>query len=353
MDIEVRNSTAYWRVILVISIVLAILLIGLNLALGSVYIPLDEVVSTFIKGRSSNIVWENILIRTRLPQTITAASAGMGLGIAGLMMQTLFRNPLAGPSVLGISSGASLGVAIVVMASGQLFGVSLSSIGILGDATIIAASLAGALAVLLLILSLSKRIGGTLGVLILGVMVGYMASSIVGILKYYSKEADVHSYVIWGLGSFSRLALTKAYLFAGITIIFSFLSFLLAKQLNIISLGERYAANLGVKVGRARMLIILFSGILTAIVTAFCGPIVFIGLAVPHFVKLLIRTSNHIYLVAFTAVFGVVISLFCNLLARLPGLEVTLPINSVTAFIGAPVVISVIMRKRKATTDGE
>lgn len=353
MDIEVRNSTAYWRVILVISIVLAILLIGLNLALGSVYIPLDEVVSTFIKGRSSNIVWENILIRTRLPQTITAASAGMGLGIAGLMMQTLFRNPLAGPSVLGISSGASLGVAIVVMASGQLFGVSLSSIGILGDATIIAASLAGALAVLLLILSLSKRIGGTLGVLILGVMVGYMASSIVGILKYYSKEADVHSYVIWGLGSFSRLALTKAYLFAGITIIFSFLSFLLAKQLNIISLGERYAANLGVKVGRARMLIILFSGILTAIVTAFCGPIVFIGLAVPHLVKLLIRTSNHIYLVAFTAVFGVVISLFCNLLARLPGLEVTLPINSVTAFIGAPVVISVIMRKRKATTDGE
>lgn len=353
MDIEVRNSTAYWRVILAISIVLAILLIGLNLALGSVYIPLDEVVSTFIKGRSSNIVWENILIRTRLPQTITAASAGMGLGIAGLMMQTLFRNPLAGPSVLGISSGASLGVAIVVMASGQLFGVSLSSIGILGDATIIAASLAGALAVLLLILSLSKRIGGTLGVLILGVMVGYMASSIVGILKYYSKEADVHSYVIWGLGSFSRLALTKAYLFAGITIIFSFLSFLLAKQLNIISLGERYAANLGVKVGRARMLIILFSGILTAIVTAFCGPIVFIGLAVPHLVKLLIRTSNHIYLVAFTAVFGVVISLFCNLLARLPGLEVTLPINSVTAFIGAPVVISVIMRKRKATTDGE
>jgi iron complex transport system permease protein len=353
MDIEVRNSTAYWRVILVISIVLAILLIGLNLALGSVYIPLNEVVSTFIKGRSSNIVWENILIRTRLPQTITAASAGMGLGIAGLMMQTLFRNPLAGPSVLGISSGASLGVAIVVMASGQLFGVSLSSIGILGDATIIAASLAGALAVLLLILSLSKRIGGTLGVLILGVMVGYMASSIVGILKYYSKEADVHSYVIWGLGSFSRLALTKAYLFAGITIIFSFLSFLLAKQLNIISLGERYAANLGVKVGRARMLIILFSGILTAIVTAFCGPIVFIGLAVPHLVKLLIRTSNHIYLVAFTAVFGVVISLFCNLLARLPGLEVTLPINSVTAFIGAPVVISVIMRKRKATTDGE
>jgi len=353
MDIEVRNSTAYWRVILAISIVLAILLIGLNLALGSVYIPLDEVVSTFIKGRSSNIVWENILIRTRLPQTITAASAGMGLGIAGLMMQTLFRNPLAGPSVLGISSGASLGVAIVVMASGQLFGVSLSSIGILGDATIIAASLAGALAVLLLILSLSKRIGGTLGVLILGVMVGYMASSIVGILKYYSKEADVHSYVIWGLGSFSRLALTKAYLFAGITIIFSFLSFLIAKQLNIISLGERYAANLGVKVGRARMLIILFSGILTAIVTAFCGPIVFIGLAVPHLVKLLIRTSNHIYLVAFTAVFGVVISLFCNLLARLPGLEVTLPINSVTAFIGAPVVISVIMRKRKATTDGE
>lgn len=346
-------SERSWIWIALACLLFSILLFGVNLALGSVYIPLKEVVSIFSKGESSNIVWENILLRARLPQAITAAAAGMGLGIAGLMMQTLFRNPLAGPSVLGISSGASLGVALVVMAAGQFLNISISSLGYWGDFTIIVSSLCGSLLVLAAILSVSKKVGGTLGVLILGVMFGYLATSIVGVLKYFSREADVHSYVIWGLGSFSRLTLSKSLLFGAITLAFSIVAFLISKQLNLISLGDRYASNLGVKVARARVLIILIAGILTAIVTAFCGPIIFIGLAVPHLAKYLIRTSNHIYLVLFTALFGVATALLCNLIARLPGLETALPVNSVTAFVGAPVVISVILRRRKSNSDGE
>ncbi len=343
----------YWGAIAVAALLVTALLFCLNLAYGSVYIPLQEVVRIFADGRSSNIVWENILLRTRLPQAITATMAGMGLGIAGLMMQTLFRNPLAGPSVLGISSGASLGVAVLVMTAGQLFGVSLSKLGIWGDFSIILASLSGALAVLLVILSIAKKVGGTLGVLILGVMFGYLANSLVGILKYFSTEADVHSYVIWGLGSFSRLTLGKSMLFSGITLVMCVVAFLLSKQLNLISLGDRYASNLGIKVSRSRFAIILVSGMLTAVVTAFCGPIIFIGLAVPHLVKYVIRTSNHVYLVVFTAIFGAATALLCNILARFPGLDAALPVNSVTAFIGAPVVISVILRRRKSNADAE
>lgn len=350
---EIRVDYKRWLLIAIAGVAVSLALFGLNLALGSVYIPFKDVIRVFTTGYSSNIVWENILLRTRLPQATTAAAAGMGLGIAGLMMQTLFRNPLAGPSVLGISSGASLGVAVVVMATGQLLNISLSTLGFWGDFTIILSSLAGSLVVLMVILSISKKVGGTLGVLILGVMFGYLANSMVGILKYFSREADVHSYVIWGLGSFSRLSLDKSLLFASIIAIFSVVAFMLSKQLNLISLGDRYASNLGIRVGRARVLIILISGVLTAIVTAFCGPIIFIGLAVPHLAKYLIRTSNHVYLVAFTALFGVATALLCNLIARLPGFETALPVNSVTAFVGAPVVISVILRRRKSATDGE
>lgn len=350
---EVRVSGKRWIMVALLGLVATALLFGLNLALGSVYIPFKNVVEIFSGGTSANIVWENILLRTRLPQAITAAAAGMGLGIAGLMMQTLFRNPLAGPSVLGISSGASLGVAVVVMATGQLLNISLSALGIWGDLTIILSSLVGSLSVLVLILSVSKKIGGTLSVLILGVMFGYLANSMVGILKYFSREADVHSYVVWGLGSFSRLSLSKSMVFASATALCSLVAFFLSKQLNLISLGDRYASNLGVKVGRARMLIILVAGVLTAVVTAFCGPIIFIGLAVPHLAKYLIRTSNHLYLVLFTALFGVATALLCNLIARMPGFETSLPVNSVTAFVGAPVVISVIFRRRKSNADGE
>jgi iron complex transport system permease protein len=334
-------------ILIPISLFLLVLLAALNLALGSVKIPMHEVLSIVMGHGSSNVIWENILLRTRLPQTIVALGAGMALGVAGLLMQTLFRNPLAGPSVLGISSGSSLGVGFVLLVAGQVWGFSFARIGIWGDLAVIIASLGGAFAVLALILFVSHKIGGTLSVLIIGVMIGYLSNSILSVLKFYSMEEDIQNYVIWGLGSFSRMSIDRAYLFALITVIPSLLALLLSKSLNLMALGDRYASNLGLKIKRARLLIILFAGALTAIVTAFCGPIIFIGMAVPHLAKLVSRTSNHLYLISNACILGAATALLCNLLARLPGMESELPINSVTAFIGAPVVISVIWKKRK------
>lgn len=338
------NSTALK---LGISLGLVFLFFILNLIFGSVHIPLKTVFEVFTGEETSNIVWYNILIRTRLPQAMVALGAGMALGIAGLLMQTLFRNPLAGPSVLGIASGASLGVGFVVMVAGGIFGFSMSRIGVFGDFAILIAAFAGSLGILSLILLIAKKIGGTLSVLIMGVMIGYLSNSLVGIMKFYSLEEDVHTYVIWGLGSFGRLSMEKARFFMLLTIIPSLACVLMAKWLNLLALGDNYARNLGLRIERARFLTIMLSGVLTATVTAFCGPIVFIGMAVPHLAKLLSKTSNHLILITNTGLLGAATALLCNVIARLPGLDSALPINSVTAFIGAPVIISVIWKRRK------
>lgn len=337
------------RKYIIVSITLLVLftLILLNLALGSIHIPFKEVINIIIGNSSENIIWENILIRTRLPQTMAALGAGMALGVAGLLMQTLFRNPLAGPSVLGISSGSSLGVAFIMLVAGRFVDISIINFGLWGDLAIIACSLIGAFGVLLIILFVSHRIGGTLGVLIIGVMVGYLANSIISVMKFYSAEEEIFSYVIWGLGSFSRLTLERSIFFLAITAIPSIATLLLSKSLNLMSLGDNYARNLGLRIKRARILIILSAGALTATVTAFCGPIIFIGMAVPHMAKLMSKTSNHFQLITNSCILGAITALLCNLIARLPGLESELPINSVTAFIGAPVVISVIFKRRR------
>lgn len=333
-----------WQIVAIC--LLVVLLVVANLMLGSVTIPFSETLKSLSGTTIANSVWGNIIWRTRLPQALVALAAGMAMGVSGLMMQTLFRNPLAGPSVLGISSGASLGVAIVILAAGQLFQFSFSVLGIWGDIAVISASMIGAMGVLMLILFISRKMSGTLGVLIMGVMIGYLSNSLVGILKFYSLEEDVHHFVIWGLGSFSRLAMGRAIFFSSIVIAVSALSLLLGKTLNLLSLGERYARNLGLRINHATTLVILVAGVLTAFVTAFCGPIIFIGMAVPHLAKMIGRTSNHLYLIAYSALIGSVTALFCLLVARLPGIDSELPINSVTAFVGAPVVISVIWKKR-------
>lgn len=329
------------------AVTVLLFLILLNLALGSVSIPFHDVVMVLTGHNTSNVIWENILLRTRLPQTLVSLSAGMALGVAGLLMQTLFRNPLAGPSVLGISSGSSLGVAFVLLVAGQVFGFSFSKIGLWGDLAVVSASMGGALAVLVLILFIARKVGGTLSVLIMGVMIGYLSNSVVGVFKFYSMEEDVHSYVIWGLGSFSRLSMYRAGLFALITIPISLLSLFLSKTLNLLALGDHYARNLGLRIGKSRFIIIFTAGLLTAIVTAFCGPIIFIGMAVPHLAKMISRTSNHFQLILNSCILGAITALLCNLVARLPGLDSELPINSVTAFVGAPVVISVIWKRRR------
>ena len=342
-----RNTPYISKTFIIQVIIVAMLfLVLLNLALGSVRIPFADVINILL-GKDSLVIWSNIVLRTRLPQTLVALSTGMALGVAGLLMQTLFRNPLAGPSVLGISSGASLGVAFVILVAGQVFGITFSKFGIWGDMAIIVASLGGALSVLMLILFISRKVGGTLSVLIMGVMIGYLSNSVVGVLKFYSLEQDVHNYVIWGLGSFGRLSVQRAGIFAAITIPVSLFCLFLSKPLNLLALGDNYARNLGLQISRIRFIIIFTAGILTALVTAFCGPIVFIGMAVPHLAKMVSKTSNHLTLLFNACIIGGVTALLCNLVARLPGLESELPINSVTAFVGAPVVISVIWKRRR------
>ncbi len=343
-----QTRSAHRTTILLVLILLGIVVMMMaNLVFGTVSIPIDAVVNILFQGDESQTIYQNILLRTRLPQTITAIAAGVALSIAGLLMQTLFRNPLAGPSVLGISSGSSLGVAIVVLMAGQTWNISLISFGIWGELMMMAASLIGAMMVLALILTISSRVGGTLSVLIMGVMIGYLANSVIGVLKFFSTEDSVHNYVVWGLGSFGRLAMNRALLFAVLSLIISALALLLSKPLNLLALGDNYARNLGLSIPKARFAIIVAAGVLTAIVTTFCGPIVFIGMAVPHFTKMIARTSNHLHLMLICMALGALTGLFCNLAARLPGFDSELPINSVTAFIGAPVVISVILKRRK------
>ena len=331
-------------------IILLISIVGLvviNLLLGTVRIPVGEVCSILMGAGSDSEIWTNIVISSRLPQVLTAIVAGAGLAVSGLQMQTVFRNPLAGPSVLGISNGSALGVAFVVLLSGKIGGVALSRLGYLGDAAMSVAAIVGALAVMLLIVWISQKVKGNVTLLIIGVMIGYLANAIIGVLKFLSPEEDVKSFVVWGLGSFSRVSGDEMVLFVVLMCILLPISFLLVKPMNMLLLGERYAANLGLDVQRARMLIIICSGVLVAIVTAYCGPIMFIGLAVPHLARALFRTSDHRVLLPATALCGAALALVCNFIARMPGFEGALPVNSVTALVGAPVIAAVLFGRRK------
>jgi iron complex transport system permease protein len=332
-------------IILLISIVV---LVVINLLLGTVRIPVGEVCSILMGAGSDSEIWTNIVISSRLPQVLTAIVAGAGLAVSGLQMQTVFRNPLAGPSVLGISNGSALGVAFVVLLSGKIGGVALSRLGYLGDAAMSVAAIVGALAVMLLIVWISQKVKGNVTLLIIGVMIGYLANAIIGVLKFLSPEEDVKSFVVWGLGSFSRVSGDEMVLFVVLMCILLPISFLLVKPMNMLLLGERYAANLGLDVQRARMLIIICSGVLVAIVTAYCGPIMFIGLAVPHLARALFRTSDHRVLLPATALCGAALALVCNFIARMPGFEGALPVNSVTALVGAPVIAVVLFGRRKS-----
>lgn len=331
--------------LLLVAVLILVLLVS-NLLLGSVKIPAADVIGVLF-GDRSNEIFSNIILKSRLPQALVAIVAGAGLAVSGLQMQTVFRNPLAGPSVLGISNGASLGVAIVVLMSSSLAGVSLSRMGYVGDAAISIAAIIGSLAVMALIVWVARKVKGNVTLLIIGVMVGYLVTAIVGVLKFFSAEEDIKAYVVWGLGSFARVSGDQMLLFVGMMLVLLPLSFLLVKTLNLMLLGDDYARNLGLNVSRARTLVILNSGVLVAIVTAYCGPIMFIGLAVPHLCRAIFRTSDHRVLVPGTILAGAALALLCSLVARMPGFEGALPVNSVTALIGAPVIASVIFKRRK------
>lgn len=332
----------------ILLIVAAILLLfSLNLLLGSVQIPFRSVWNILLGNEGESVIWQNIIWKSRIPQTVTAMVAGSGLAVSGLQMQTVFHNPLAGPSVLGISSGASMGVAFVILLSGSLGGVALSRVGIIGNVALTFAAIIGSFSIMALIVYVSQKVKGNVTLLIIGVMIGYVSNAVIGVLKFFSLEEDIRAYVIWGLGSFSRVAGEQMYLFIILMAILLPLSFLLVKTLNLLLLGESYARNLGLNIRKARLWVLCSAGILTAIVTAYCGPIVFLGLAVPHLCKALFRTSDHRILMPTSLLMGAALALLCNLIARLPGFEGALPINSVTALIGAPVVVSVLFNKRK------
>ncbi len=342
------KNTGKNTVLLGILLLLIFILFFLNMVLGSVNIPLRSVWNILTGSGNEPLTWQNILWKSRYPQALTALVAGAGLSISGLQMQTVFRNPLAGPSVLGISSGASLGVAFVVLFSGSIGGVALSHLGFIGEVALSIAAIAGSLSVMALIVYASHKVKGNVTLLIIGVMIGYLATAIIGILKFFSVEEDIKAYVIWGLGSFSRVSGNQMMLFVTIMVILIPLSFLLVKTLNLLMLGDEYARNLGLNFKGARILVISCSGVLTALVTAYCGPIIFLGLAVPHLCRTLFQTSDHRILMPATLVMGAALALACNLIARMPGFEGALPVNSVTALIGAPVVASVLFRKRKS-----
>ena len=329
-----------------ISIALGVFFL-LNLLLGSVSIPLRAICEMLLGSEEQPVVWQNILWKSRVPQALTALVAGAALSVSGLQMQTVFRNPLADPSVLGVSAGASLGVAFVVLLSGAVGGVALSRLGYLGEIALSVAAILGSLSVLALIVFISTKVKGNVTLLIIGVMIGYVANAIIGVLKFFSVEEDIRAYVIWGLGSFARVSGDQMLLFVTLMTLLIPLSFLLIKTVNLLLLGSNYARNLGLNIHHARLLVILSAGILVAIVTAYCGPIMFIGLAVPHLARAIFRSSDHRVLMPATVLIGATLALACNLIARMPGFEGALPLNSVTALIGAPVVASVLFRKRK------
>ena len=324
-------------------------LLVVNVAVGSVPVPMDDVLNLFagdaVSQPDMETVWRGIVMKSRLPQALTALLCGAGLSVAGLQMQTVFRNPLAGPSVLGVSSGASLGVALLVLLSGTVGGRALSRMGLYGDVAVTAGAAVGALLVMALIAVVAQRVRGNVTLLIVGVMIGYMANAVIGVLKYFSAAEDIQAYTIWGLGSFGSVSSSQIGVFAVAMAVLLPLAALLTKPLNLMLLGEEYAQNLGLNVRRARMEIIVSSGLLVAVCTAFCGPISFLGLAVPHLCRGLLRTTDHRLLLPGSLLMGALLALACNLIARLPGAEGALPVNSVTSLIGAPVVIWVLFRK--------
>lgn len=313
--------------------------------MGAVRIPLAEVIESITGGEASKSTWQYIIINYRLPKAITAVAAGMGLSISGLLMQTLFRNPLAGPDVLGLSSGASAGVAFVVLGAGIL--PAALGVFLLSPYGIILASVAGSCAVLLAILAVAGRLRDTMAILIVGLMFSGFTGAIVSLLTYFSTAEQLQKFTFWALGSLGNLTWDNIALLVSCCLIGLLLAAVCIKPLDALLLGERYAASMGVNFKRTRILIIIATSLLTGSITAFAGPIAFVALVVPHAAKLIFKTSSHKVLFAATLLCGAMLLLLCDIFTQLPGSSFVLPINAITSIIGAPAVIALVMSKRK------
>ncbi|NDJ84726.1 MAG: iron ABC transporter permease [Chloroflexi bacterium] len=318
----------------------------LNLTLGSIDIPTREVIEVLLGGEASKKSWTNIVYKWRLPKAITATLAGAALATSGLQMQTFFRNPLAGPFVLGISSGASLGVALIVLSSGTAAtGTMLASIALGSSLSIAAAASLGAGIVMGVVLLVAQRVESTMTLLVLGLMIGYLTSSLVSLLLYFSIAEQIQAYINWTFGSFASVSWQEMEIFAPAIAGGMMLALAISKPLNALLLGETYARSMGLNVNRTRLAIIASTAILAGTVTAFCGPIAFIGIAVPHLSRMLFGTSDHRLLIPATAILGGIVALTALLIAGMPGSGLVLPLNAVTALIGAPVVMWVVLRR--------
>jgi iron complex transport system permease protein len=338
-----NKGTLYLLLLLVL---IALLGMG-SLLLGAVHIPARAIVRILLHGEEAgvNASWTFIVWQSRIPQTVTALCSGMALAASGLMLQTTFQNPLADPSILGISSGSSLGVALVMLMGGGTL--TAGSLTLSGFLSVMTGALLGALAVMAFILFLSTLIRSSVMLLIAGIMIGYIASSAISLLNFFATAEGVHSYVIWGLGNFGGVSLSQLPLYSGLIVLGLLVTLLLIKPLNALLLGTRYAENLGVPVRRTRNLLLLATGLLTAVTTAYCGPISFIGLAVPHIARLTLGTSNHNSLLPVTMLMGGAMALLCNLICVLPGQAGLIPLNAVTPILGAPIIIYILINQRK------
>lgn len=326
-------------------VVLVLALAAANLYWGTVPIPADEVTAILLGGDSADSGWSFIVWESRVPQCVTALLCGAALAVSGLILQTVFSNPLADSSILGISSGASLGVALVVLAGGG--SIAAGQFAFSGFLSVVAGAMAGAMVVMLAVLFLSVLIRDGVMLLIAGIMMGYLASSAISLLNFFATDEGVHSFVVWGLGSFGGVSSVQLPAFSAVVVGGLAAALLMAKPLNALLLGPRYAANLGIRVRRVRSWLLVVAGLLTAVTTAFCGPVAFIGLAVPHVARMLSGTANHRLLLPVTLLTGCAMALLCNLLCLLPGERGIIPLNAVTPVWGAPVIIYVLIRWRK------
>ena len=329
---------------LYVLLLLGAILFVMNLVMGSVHIPAADVFSIILGDETVKPSWRFIVLESRLPQAITAMFCGGALAVCGLLLQTAFRNPLAGPGIFGISSGAGLGVALIMLMLGG--SLSIGSVSMTGFVAVLAAAFLGAMSVMGLIFFFSTLVRSHVMLLIIGIMIGYISNSAISLLNFFATDEGVKSYMVWGMGSFGNVSMDLMPVFVIVTLLGFAGTLLLIKPLNALLLGDRYAENLGVNIQRTRNWLLFVTGLLTAITTTFCGPVAFIGLAVPHMVRLVFFTSNHRILLPATILMGAVVALLCNFICFLPGEAGVIPLNAVTPLIGAPVIIYVILKGR-------
>lgn len=342
MKINISNKIS---TLLLALIVLFFLFFGLDLFLGSVNIPFKNILLILLGETDLKQSWQVIILESRLPKAIAAVLAGSALSVSGLQMQTLFKNPLAGPYILGISSGAGLGVALFIMGL-SILGISISDWTLLANYGLIICSVLGSVIVLLILLAVINRLKDVMTVLILGIMIGSVITAIIGIIQFFSYDAQLKSFIMWTMGDLSAVTLSKAKILSAVVILGILISFVISKRLNAYLLGESYAKSLGVNIKSTRFIIVITTALLAGSVTAFCGPIGFVGIIIPHLARMLSRSSDHKILTLLSILLGINVMLLADVIAQLPGSETSLPINSITSLIGIPFIIWIIIKNK-------